>query len=68
MTEIHTFINCKKNKSNNLRPETYHITVRVNHKNNYAAVCKEGCELTSLSNAVMSRDKEQTNQTRRLVR
>jgi len=45
-----------------LRPETNHVTVRVNNNNNnnnnnYAAVCKEDCELTSLSNAVTSHDK-----------
>ncbi len=45
-------------KSYNLRPETHHITVRVNNNNNYAAVCKEGCELTTLSNAIMSREEK----------
>ncbi len=41
-------------KSYNLRPETYHLTVRVNNNynndnNNYAPFCKEACKLTNLS-------------------
>ncbi len=37
-------------KRYNLRPETHHVTVRVNNdNNNYAPLCKEACKLTHLS-------------------
>lgn len=42
-------------KSNNLRPEMHHVTVRViiiikNYNDNYyAPICKEGCKLTNFS-------------------
>jgi len=60
MTEIHTFINCKKIKSFNLRPETHHLTVRINNNNNYAPVCKEVCKLTNFSMLSHYMTKERT--------
>ncbi len=42
----------------NLRPETHHVTVKVNNNNNnYAFVRQVANELISLSNALTSRDK-----------